>query len=52
MNKFIIYTILVLIGLYMSVWLFNHINAWVGIFSAILIIILVINILFDKIKLK
>jgi hypothetical protein len=52
MNKIIFYIILIFIGLYGSLWIFNHINAWVGIFSSIIVIILALNIIFIKTKLK
>ena len=43
LNKVFLYVILVLTCCYGSVWVFNHINAWVGIILSILVVIASIN---------
>lgn len=35
MKKITLFTLLTFLGLFLSVWAFNHINAWVGIIGAL-----------------
>lgn len=43
-----IYLVICLIALYGSLWLFNHINAWLGILSIIAIIAIIIKTISNK----
>jgi len=44
--KYLLITLAILAGLYGCVWLFNHINAWIGIFTVIFFIAFLIQQLF------
>jgi len=48
-NKLILGVALVLASLYGCIWLFNHLNAWIAIFT-FLLLILTANTLFNKRK--
>jgi len=43
MNKIIIFSLLLLIAFFAGVWLFNHINAWLGIACIILTFLAAVN---------
>ena len=38
MEKIILYTIVAFIAFYGGVWLFNHVNPWIGIIAIIVVI--------------
>lgn len=48
-NKVILLTVLAIASLYGCTWLFNHINAWIGI-GTFLVLILTTNLIINKRK--
>lgn len=50
--KYSFITIAIFLYIYGSIWLFNHINAWIGISTLIGGIIFLGNTIFNKIKSK
>lgn len=42
-NKVFLFVILVFVCCFLSVWVFNHIDAWIGIIFSILVVIATIN---------
>lgn len=45
-------TVLITLALFSSVWLFNHVNPWVGFILAIVVIYFSIKIVINKLKQK
>ena len=50
MNKVILQAIVIIIGIYLGTWLFNHINAWLGIGFLIIEVLIILNYILNKIK--
>lgn len=50
MNKIILQIIAIIIGIYLGTWLFNHINAWLGIGFLIIEVLIILNYILNKIK--
>jgi uncharacterized membrane protein len=50
MKKWILKITLLLMGFYTGIWLFNHINAWIGIVCVLLMIYISIKIIIKQIK--
>jgi len=50
MEKRILSLILVFVALYGGIWLFNHVNAWVGIIAIIFVIYVIIKLIVLTIK--
>jgi len=49
-NKIIIVFSRICVCIYASIWLFNHVNAWLGILSLLLTIMVTGNYIIKKIK--
>jgi hypothetical protein len=50
MKKIALFTLLTFLALFLSVWAFNHIDAWVGIIGALATIYVVVSELINKIN--
>lgn len=50
--KYSLITVLIIAFLFGCIWLFNHINSWLGIATFIVGLILIGNTIFNKIKTK
>jgi hypothetical protein len=44
MNKILLWFVITLATIYSSIWVFNHVNAWLGILISIIYLYLFINI--------
>ncbi len=52
MKKIILYTLLTFLALFLSVWAFNHINAWVGIIGVLAVAYVTVSELLNLINKK
>lgn len=50
MKKITLFALLTFLALFLSVWVFNHINAWVGIIGALATTYIVASELINKIN--
>ncbi len=52
MERNVLYVIIVLLALYGGLYLFNHINAWIGIIAIIIVAFIVIKKIINYLKTK
>ena len=48
--KFSIYIITILVVLFFSIWIFNHVNPWIGIAIPVIVLLFLGSKLFNKIN--